>query len=178
MGELLAEDVIDIVDRQDGTVPIATLRILLVDDDPAELAALQQALDARPIAVVGTTDSGEHALDLAALLDPNLAVIRWSMRHFGGALTARLMRWHAPRVTPVLLLVAEDLDEVADTASTMASVVSHSSVSELPNVLRAIARTAGGNESERTWIDPGTVPAIVLRPSAGIGDVDPRAEVG
>jgi DNA-binding NarL/FixJ family response regulator len=53
--------------------------------------------------VVATTNNGEHALDLARLLQPDVALIDWDMPHFGGALTARLMTRYAPDVTPVLL---------------------------------------------------------------------------
>ena len=119
---------------------LARVRLLLVDDDPSELERLSVALSDEEMTVVGTTDSGEHALDLARILDPDVAVIRWSLRHFGGGLTARLMRWHAPSVIPLLLLDAEDIDEVHDLTRGMgfASVIRHVGDAELRRTLRAV----------------------------------------
>ena len=61
--------------------------------------------------VVGMTNDGEHALQLAELLHPDVALINWSMPRFGGALTARLMQRRAPGVTAILLLDDVDLLE-------------------------------------------------------------------
>jgi DNA-binding NarL/FixJ family response regulator len=79
------------------------LRILLVDDDAGALLKIEQAARDADMDVVATTNNGEHALDLARLLQPDVALIDWDMPHFGGALTARLMTRYAPDVTPVLL---------------------------------------------------------------------------
>jgi CheY-like chemotaxis protein len=79
------------------------LRILLVDDDAGALMKIEQAARDADMDVVATTNNGEHALDLARLLQPDVALIDWDMPHFGGALTARLMARYAPDVTPVLL---------------------------------------------------------------------------
>ena len=135
-------DVIDVTERASRRDP-GTLRILLVDDEPVSLAALQAALNQGEIAIVGSTDSGEHALDLARILDPDIALIRWSLPRFGGALTARLMQWHAPNVTPVLLVDAEDRDELGDDEPEIVSIMRPVSRSELRATLRRIDRTAG-----------------------------------
>jgi chemotaxis response regulator CheB len=64
---------------------------------------IEQAARDADMDVVATTNNGKHALDLARLLKPDVALIDWDMPHFGGALTARLMTRYAPGVTPVLL---------------------------------------------------------------------------
>jgi CheY-like chemotaxis protein len=119
---------------------LAHVRVLLVDDDPTELERLSVALSDEEMTVVGTTDSGEHALDLARILGPDVAVIRWSLRHFGGGLTARLMRRHAPSVIPLLLLDVKDLDEVHDLTRGMGfvSVMRHAGDAEMRRMLRSI----------------------------------------
>lgn len=93
---MLSQDIVDVpptaVEPGGGTI----VRVLLVHDEPTALTALRSALSGQDIAIVGSTDSGEHALELARILDPDIAVIRWSLRRFGGALTACLMQWHAP----------------------------------------------------------------------------------
>lgn len=67
-------------------------------------------------------------------------MIRWSLRRFGGALTARLMQWHAPSVTPVLLIDADDLDEVDRNDLEVASISRRSTSSELREALHRISR--------------------------------------
>lgn len=138
MGRSRAHDLIDIAEPRLNHARESRLRILLVDDEPAGLTALRTALDDRDIMIVGSTDSGEHALDLGRILDPDVAVIRWSLRRFGGALTARLMQWHAPNVTPVLLVDEEDLDELSDSGPETATIARETTPAELRATLQRI----------------------------------------
>jgi CheY-like chemotaxis protein len=135
-------DVVDITDRPTARAAPGQLRVLLVDDDERELAALRRDLDDHHVTIVGSTDSGEHALDLARILDPHIAVIRWNLHRFGGALTARLMRWHAPDVLPVILLDEEDVDELdpGEHGTAFVSVMRHPKDVELTATLLAIGR--------------------------------------
>jgi DNA-binding NarL/FixJ family response regulator len=152
------------------------LRILLVDDEPAGLTELQTALNDRDITIVGSTDSGEHALDLARILDPDVAVIRWSLRRFGGALTARLMQWHAPNVTPVLLVDVEDLDELDGSELETTSIMCDTTPPELRATLQRMLTGIGhprvthppdeDSSIRRRLRDPSLTPAQRRHPSA------------
>jgi CheY-like chemotaxis protein len=84
------------------------MRVLLVDADAEAVTRLRKLVSDIGLHVVGMTNDGEHALQLAVLLHPDIALINWSMPRFGGALTARLMQWYAPDVTAILLL--DDVD--------------------------------------------------------------------
>jgi DNA-binding NarL/FixJ family response regulator len=122
---------------------VSELRVLIVEDDEDSLAALRASLQDASIRVVGSTDNGEHALDLARILDPDIALIKWNMRRFGGALTARLMQWHAPRVTPVLLVEEQDVEEVAETVPQITPTITSISRNAPPSELRANLRSIG-----------------------------------
>jgi two-component system response regulator DesR len=80
-------------------------RILLVDDDEASLDRLREALDGIAGVVVATTTSGQHALELSRILRPEIALIDLDMPTpgIGGAVTASLLRRHAPAVSVVIL---------------------------------------------------------------------------
>ena len=79
MSEMPPGDLIDITEPPRDVAPVDALRVLIVDDDPAGIAALQTKLEDLDITIVGSTDSVEHALDLATTLDPHVAVIRWNL---------------------------------------------------------------------------------------------------
>ncbi len=127
------------------------LRVLLVDDDPVSLIRLQDVVRGDGIQIVGTTNDGEHALELARLLDPDLALIDWDMGRFGGALTARLMRRYTPGVAPVLLLDAGDADEAEAARSQLSfwAVSKHSRATELREALWSIARREAARRASR-----------------------------
>jgi two-component system KDP operon response regulator KdpE len=120
----------------------STPRILLVDDDPAALLRLRQMLEPLGFDIVGSTNDGEHGVELARLLAPDVALIDWDMPRFGGALTARMLDRYAPDVVPVLLLDDRDLVESRATSSDerFSSVAKSSSPSEMQAWLRHIVR--------------------------------------
>jgi CheY-like chemotaxis protein len=88
------------------------LRVLVINDDPDVLATLQDELSASGIDVVASTTDGEDGLELARIMHPDVVLVDWDMRHFGGALTARLLRRYVPDVYPVLLVERKDLEEM------------------------------------------------------------------
>jgi DNA-binding NarL/FixJ family response regulator len=175
MGQLLTHDAVHVTETPLDHGHGSGLRILLVDDEPAGLTELQTALTDHDITIVGSTDSGEHALDLARILDPDVAVIRWSLRRFGGALTARLMQWHAPNVTPVLLVDVEDLDELDGSELETTSIMCDTTTSELGATLQRMLTGIGHRVTHapdedasirRRPHDPSLTPAQSRHPSA------------
>jgi two-component system response regulator DesR len=81
----------------------APIRVLLADDDEGFLASLRELVDRQPeLSVVATATNGLDALELAARLDPDAAVIDLHMPRLDGVTTiARLRRDH-----PALCLIA------------------------------------------------------------------------
>jgi two-component system, response regulator PdtaR len=94
-----------------------SMRVLLVDADAEAVMHLRKLVSDIGLHVVGMTNDGEHALQLAELLHPDVALINWSLPRFGGALTARLMLRRAPNVTAILLLDDVDLLEAGRSVS-------------------------------------------------------------
>jgi DNA-binding NarL/FixJ family response regulator len=117
-------------------------RILLVDDDPVALRQLHETLEPLGFEVVASTNDGEHAIELARLLSPHIALIDWDMPRFGGALTARLLARYAPQVVPVLLLGDDDMAEATETPSDepLPTVAKTSAPAEMRAQLLQIAR--------------------------------------
>ncbi len=130
-----------------GVAP-GPIRVLLVDDDPIALGRLYEAVSSSGIGVVGTTNDGEHALELAGVLHPDMALIDWDMGHFGGALTAWLMARYAPEVTAVLLLEDADVEEAEAAGSELAfwTIPKGAAPLKLRQQLRAIHRQRGRRE--------------------------------
>jgi DNA-binding response OmpR family regulator len=118
-----------------GDEPRILARVLLVDDDREALAALEQTAGRAGLDVVATTNDGEHAIDLARVLEPDLALIDWDMPHFGGALTARLMKHYAPGVTPVLVLDEQHLTSASAAGRRFASMPKTADAAELLGVV-------------------------------------------
>jgi PAS domain S-box-containing protein len=99
-------------DRQSDVVPRRALpvRILLVDDEPANLLALEAVLGSLGHDMV-RAQSGEDAL--AKTLEHDFAVVLMDIRMPGmdGYETAARMRQRAGTLTPIIFLTAEDFDE-------------------------------------------------------------------
>jgi DNA-binding NarL/FixJ family response regulator len=74
-----------------------------VDDDPAFLEALSAAIAERNIAVVGTAQSGEEALERVDDLQPDVVVLDVLMPGMGGVQAARLCRERHPSCRVILI---------------------------------------------------------------------------
>jgi DNA-binding response OmpR family regulator len=130
------------------------IRLLLVDDDPGALSDLGARLEASGADVVGSTNNGEHAIDLARVLHPDAALIDWDMPHFGGALTARLMRRYAPDVIPVLLLEEGDGAEARALRSRSITIDKASSGPELEATVNRLRTRSSGGRRRPEAFDP------------------------
>lgn len=126
--------------------PDTGLRVLIVDDDPVALSTLVREIGLADIDVVGSTNDGEHALELGRVLQPDLALIDWDLRDFGGALLARLVQRYVPEVTPVLLVEApQPLGAVQSRNEHVRRVRKDSSPTEFKAALFSIKRSAIGD---------------------------------
>jgi DNA-binding NarL/FixJ family response regulator len=78
---------------------VPPIRVLLVDDEPLFLEALA-ALLARDdrVEVVGTTETGEEAVNLAAAVKPDVALVDLAMPGPDGYETTRRMIRDAPNL--------------------------------------------------------------------------------
>jgi DNA-binding NarL/FixJ family response regulator len=84
------------------------IRVLIADDDPAFLHALQELIDRQPeLMVIGAAADGLEAIELVEQLDPDAVVLDLHMPRLDGvSATARLRRDH-----PSLCLIALTGDE-------------------------------------------------------------------
>jgi two-component system response regulator MprA len=82
------------------------MRVLVVDDEPAVLAALDRALRLESYTVTLATD-GREALEQLAVSSPDAIVLDVAMPHVDGLEVCRRLRAAGDR-TPVLMLTARD----------------------------------------------------------------------
>ena len=118
------------------------ISIVVVDDHPlfrqGVVAALQQEPDFQ---VVGETDSGEQALQLARTLMPQVMLLDVSMTGWNGIQTAEKVSIACPATAIVMLTVSDDKDRLlaAFKAGARAYVLKGVSAHELARVVRAAA---------------------------------------
>jgi len=118
------------------------ITIVVVDDHPlfrqGVVAALQQEPDFQ---VVGETDSGEQALQLARTLMPQVMLLDVSMTGWNGITTAEKVSIACPATAIVMLTVSDDKDRLlaAFKAGARAYVLKGVSAQELARVVRAAA---------------------------------------
>jgi DNA-binding NarL/FixJ family response regulator len=118
------------------------ISIVVVDDHPlfrqGVVAALQQEPD---FLVVGETDSGEQALQLARTLMPQVMLLDVSMTGWNGIQTAEKVSIACPATAIVMLTVSDDKDRLlaAFKAGARAYVLKGVSAQELARVVRAAA---------------------------------------
>jgi DNA-binding NarL/FixJ family response regulator len=118
------------------------ISIVVVDDHPlfrqGVVSALQQESDFQ---VVGETDSGEQALQLARTLMPQVMLLDVSMTGWNGIQTAEKVSIACPATAIVMLTVSDDKDRLlaAFKAGARAYVLKGVSAQELARVVRAAA---------------------------------------
>lgn len=89
----------------------ASIRVLIVDDEPLIRAGLRLILDGAPdIAIIGEADDGETAVPLAAELTPDVVLMDIRMPRLSGiAATERITG--APEPPRVIVLTSFDTDD-------------------------------------------------------------------
>jgi signal transduction histidine kinase len=115
-----SEALSDATDLTDGEVAAARPAVLIVDDHPSNLLALEAVLERLPVRIVRAR-SGEEALDKSAEQEFAVVLLDWRMPRLDGVETARRMRERdSTRQPPVLILTAHlpDLSEIEQAYAT------------------------------------------------------------
>jgi DNA-binding NarL/FixJ family response regulator len=118
------------------------ISIVVVDDHPLFRQGVVSSLEGQPdLQVVGETDSGEQALQLARTLMPQVMLLDISMTGWTGIVTAEKVSTACPATAIVMLTVSDDKDRLlaAFKAGARAYVLKGVSGQELARVVRAAA---------------------------------------
>lgn len=116
--------------------------ILVVDDHPLFRQGVVTALKGEAdFHVVGETDSGEQALEMALTLMPRVMLLDISMAGWSGIVTAEKVGMACPATAIVMLTVSDDKDRLlaAFKAGARAYVLKGVSAQELGRVVRGAA---------------------------------------
>jgi DNA-binding NarL/FixJ family response regulator len=93
----------------------ASIRILLVDDQPLFRKALATLIDGQPdLSVIGEAENGLQAVEQARALQPDLVVLDVDMPVMNGVEAVRLIREQVPAAKVVMLTVSENEDDLFD----------------------------------------------------------------
>lgn len=115
------------------------IQILVVDDHPLFRQGVVHSLGLDPgFEVVGETDSGERALEMARALLPDLVLLDVSMPGWNGIVTAERIAVACPATVIVMLTMSDDKDKLlaAFKAGARGYVLKGVSARELADVVR------------------------------------------
>jgi two-component system nitrate/nitrite response regulator NarL len=116
------------------------ISILVVDDHPLFRQGVVSALKGEPaFHVLGETDSGEQALQMARTLMPQVILLDISMAGWSGIVTAQKVSLACPATAIVMLTVSDDKDKLlaAFKAGARGYVLKGVSGKELAQVIRS-----------------------------------------
>jgi two-component system, NarL family, nitrate/nitrite response regulator NarL len=97
------------------------LRGLLVDDSETFIASARRLLESQGMEIVGTARSGAEALELAAALSPDLALVDVELGEEDGVALAEELRSRSPALR-VVLISTYSSDDMRDVISTSSAV--------------------------------------------------------
>ena len=98
-----------------------TLRSLIVDDNETFLASARRLLESQGVEIVGAATTGAEALELAAALSPDLALVDVELGEEDGFALAGELRSRSP-ATRVVLISTYGRDEMQDLVGTSSAV--------------------------------------------------------
>jgi len=117
-----------------------SIRVLLVDDQPSFRANLRALLELEPdIQVVGEADSGEHALERAEALRPDVTLMDLGMPGMGGLQATRELAVRGGRVLVLSCRPEEDALLEALAAGSQGYVSKTRADRDVPVALRTVA---------------------------------------
>jgi two-component system, NarL family, nitrate/nitrite response regulator NarL len=90
-----------------------TLRCLLVDDSEDFLAAATRLLESQGLEIVGSATTAEEAVELAASLKPDLALVDIELGDQDGVALSRELE-REPALTRVVLISSYEYDDLED----------------------------------------------------------------
>ncbi|UBU17939.1 response regulator [Nonomuraea gerenzanensis] len=120
------------------------LRCLIVDDSRRFVEAARRLLELQDVRVVGTAETGGRALELAAALRPDVALVDVGLGEESGFEVARRLE-----TVPVILISTRDPDDLGQL------VAASSAVGFLPKArlsgpaIRALLSGPGGGRPDR-----------------------------
>lgn len=118
------------------------IKLLLVDDQVVMREAVSVWLGIEPdVTIVGQAESGEAALELAPILQPDIVLMDIDMPDLDGIATTERMREVAPSSAVVILSMHDD-DHVrakAEAAGARGFVSKYQALDQLLDVIRTVA---------------------------------------
>jgi DNA-binding NarL/FixJ family response regulator len=142
--------------RETGLV-MELIRVMLVDDEPKVLRGLRMRLGLEAdIGVVGEAADGETAVDLAALLSPDVVLMDVNLPVVDGITATRKLAARVPHAAVVMLSLHDDRETIerALAAGAVAFVGKQQMDGDLLGAIRMAAGTAKGaalgNSRDRT----------------------------
>jgi EAL domain-containing protein (putative c-di-GMP-specific phosphodiesterase class I)/CheY-like chemotaxis protein len=157
----------------------APLRVLLADDDETVRQALAELLDAEDsLELVGVAEDAAEAVDLAARLQPDVALLDVRMPAGGGRRAAREIRERSPGTRLVALSAYADRGAVVDMvgAGVVGYIVKGARGDE---IVRAVHHAVQGRTSlsdDVTGEVLGELSAQLQRREAGLRDREQKVE--
>jgi len=106
----------------DDEMKVERPAVLIVDDRPANLIALEAVLDRLAVPIV-RADSGEEALVRSAEREFAVILLDWRMPRLDGIETARLMRERDPARQPPVMILTAHLPELTEIKAAYAAGV-------------------------------------------------------
>jgi DNA-binding NarL/FixJ family response regulator len=155
-----------------GTVsPLATIRVILVDDHPALRMGLRIVLEQAPdVQVVAEAGTGEEALALMEALQPDVAVLDCQLPGLSGAqVAAEIRRLGLP--TRVLALSAYTDDAVIQ-GMVQAGALGYLLKEEAPAAIVDAVRAAARGEGRWSAAVASRLAAWAVRPAASEANAD------
>jgi two-component system, LytTR family, response regulator AlgR len=139
---------------------IATLRTLIVDDEPLAIERMQVlCAEIESLLVVGTASDGESALRLAAKLAPDLLLLDMTMPGMDGLAVAREVAAEEEPPAVIFVTAHEDFAVEAFDLDAVDYVLKPVAADRLERaVMRAIARRGSRKPGDAHWLQEFWVP--------------------
>jgi len=141
----------------------AKIRILIADDHPHSREGLRHLLDGEELVVVATAQSGAEAIELAAQLKPNVALIDVAMPGLSGIEAARQLKQTCPE-TAIIMFSAYDYEAYVIAslqAGASGYLLKDANIDKLINAIKIVHE--GGSVFDRR-VTENTVRSLYIEP--------------